>query len=153
MTTRKLTPEKWLIMKLTANDWLKKYYPISASKLKNETVLEATQHSLQKWLGLYPTILKRYGLKISETGCDTILYKDSNAGVIRIDEATCALCSKFDICNNCPIYQETDGKSCATNCSDNIYDPYSEFIINHNPKPMISLLRKIIRKEKRKQKK
>ena len=124
---------------LTYKDWKKKYYPIPASAAKYST-LDAAEHSLLKWTGLYPSVLEKYKLyKLS----GKIRNLDDKL-IIELNDTTCALCKRFKHCDTCPIKEEI-----GSACSLSFNDPYSYFIKFSDPRPMIKLLRKIIRKESR----
>ena len=126
--------------KLTSDDWLKRYYPIPADQVAKE---DAIAHSLRKWEGLKPSVLKRYGL---EVGGKNVYRKGGCEHVLVVSDGTCALCVHYpsrarwyESCNSktCPLAKML-GWGCDANKA-----PFVAFGSSGNPWPMINALRKL----------
>lgn len=90
----------------TAQDWLNKYYPVSADDSAGSW-LEAAEHSLRKWRGLTDEVLEEYGLNRSKTLVGTKAVRDHGVAVLLLDGDTCALCVKHDR-DNCGYDDDSD---------------------------------------------
>ena len=140
---------------MSLKTWMAKYYPTDAKKVK--TTREALKHSLRKWRGLYPGILKEHGLEkntdIYSNICDE--FND-----LAIDVSTCALCHKFlgydpeneappehQRCTKCPLKIISGYR-----CDDHDYRMYQKWSEGGDPKPMVKLLEKALRKLSKKRK-
>ena len=129
----------------TYKDWLEKYYPVPADQVDKEDALE---HSIRKWSGLSPEILKEYQLYKSEYEIDSLFSKHSDLSdfYFEIDAGTCALCEVFytedNYCKECPLSIVRDDWPCDKKRYDEEIAPYIEFIDTGNPEPMFLWLLK-----------
>ena len=139
--------------------WKREFYTSPAHYTATSTY-RALQHSLKKWQGLTKTNLTRHNL---------IKYKDHDLVEIggyehehfAITADSCALCHQYMLsrkmkssCSQCPIYLET-GMDCDGFIGDHDdHDhlvtsettPYKTWIYTGNPRKMITLLRKLVKK-------
>jgi len=124
-------------MESNGESWLKKYYPVEADTLINDSDIECVQHSLNKWRGLTKNILRKYGLVAN--GC----VIEDDRFVFYVDSSSCALCQKYiekrNTCIGCPLFKQL-GKPCEAS-SDS---PYTVFRREANPLPMIDALEKTL---------
>jgi len=134
-------------MKLTlAQRWLKRFYPVPAALVRKRDALAAT---ILKWSGLWPKVLKRYGI--------TRNRGDLFAGgkeILALGNSTCHLCAYFETqdilgqwecMNTCPIVQEA-GKSCY-DCGSG----YHYFLKTGDPGPLLRTLRRALKRQKGKE--
>lgn len=122
---------------MSIESWIEEYYPILAV----DTIkAQALDHSIRKWTGATNANLFKHGLK---------------AAPISFTATTCALCVHHNKdkdwinhpCESCPIVEATGGP-CDYNEETSIagfepldeYSPYSEWVRNKNPRPMLALL-------------
>lgn len=112
--------------------WLKEFYPVDASNVPKS---EAVAHSLQKWRGLRPEALVKYGL---------------DCAPIPIDGDSCALCEHYldpegyaeNFCKTCPLKLAL-GRFCdAGNRA-----PWQAWAYLENPEPMIEALEETLARE------
>ena len=123
-----------------AEDWLDKYYPVSADDVASDDVIAMIDHGILKWSGLAPEVLIQYGLEIIILNHVQILcVANRYPPIIEIDASTCALCinlnSRSQDCNYCPIFIET-GECC--DLSDG--NPWNDFVNHELTTPMLELL-------------
>lgn len=130
---------------MSLETWKKEFYPIPADKVKSHK--KAVEHSILKWTGLFPKNLKKHNIyKTKNTGIyepPSITTDEDNYNFV-IDCSTCALCclveNDRDVnCDNCKIVKVT-GKRC-----DN---PWIRWRDKTDPKPMLKVLRKVLRSYK-----
>lgn len=119
-------------------DWEKKFYKVPANSDSIKTEMDAVEHSLLKWEGLQPEILEASGvLKV-----DAMLRDETD--LFPIDSSTCALCHYHD--DNCKmcVLTKVRGVSCydTVDSQEELNSPYSAFLNEGNPFPMIDLLKK-----------
>ena len=107
-----------------AREWLDKYYPTPANEVD---VKDAAAHSLHKWRGCMPDVLKEYGLKIQAHAVlnDKAVIIDNayNTRVLSLGESTCALCHvhiQRTNCKKCPLYIVTGNVTCGSD--ESIYN-------------------------------
>lgn len=130
-------------------EWARKYYPVPAHEVSKE---DALSHSLNKWRGLRPTVLKRYGLKLRERSLYSV-DEPRELPVLTMGTDTCALCEhyyRYATCADCPLY-ELLGHRCDARMtfkdSDPANGPYIQFVINGDVEPMIKVLEKATKRE------
>ena len=140
---------------MSLSSWIKKFYPIKASQLKNASDLKCVKHALRKWKGAKSKNLKQHGVSYKGFIIDDTEWSFS------FDSDSCSLCQKYHqfgprnkYCYNkklqkfCPI-SEVLGRTCdadSPQVGDSIF-----YQSQHNPKKMIKLLTKVrnkLRKEK-----
>ncbi len=115
------------------SDWLEKYY----SDWEGGTMIQAVEHSLKKWIGLMPKILKHFGLAKNYRHIFQMGGKRASFGILSY---TCSLCIKYhdetkrDDCEDCPFVLKL-GHNC------HVY--YREWKNTGNPEPMIKALKEI----------
>ncbi len=131
-----MTPRK------TPADWLKKYYPTPAQDVSEADALD---HSIRKWEGLGRGILREHGMR--GDGGDLFGSADFHF-IMSVDSASCALCVHHlsapkwsDRCETCPIKQFRGVRCDQSLTASNPRTPYSTFLGNGNPKPMLKLLK------------
>lgn len=127
---------------MSLKTWKKEFYPTPASRCSKRNALS---HSLLKWLGLDPEVLKRHGLK-KYSAAPVIVECDNIATKFFIDDRTCALClhflNTFIKCKNCPI-RLMRGQPCDIGFKA----PYVMWLLTGDPNPMIRLLRRAIKRQ------
>lgn len=122
---------------MSAESWIAEFYPKPANKTAEG---EAVQHSLQKWVGLRTESLYKHGLKEPP---------------IFIDGSSCALCHHYldddadfsdesnsrikPTCQTCPLAQSM-GRACDQEVEEASASPWSKWIDDINPEPMIKAL-------------
>lgn len=118
--------------------WKKEFY----SKFKKSmTDKECAEHTLKKYTGiLKPNLIKHEVIKkLGEAYIEDKKYKN-----FHFNMDTCSFCVKYVFkerrCSNCPLYIEEE-KTCFNEKS-----AYAKFYIKSNPKKMISLLNKVLKK-------
>jgi hypothetical protein len=123
--------------------WLREYYPTEAQDVAPKDALE---HSIQKWRGLLPSALKRYGLCLDYTnGCIDLGGTFESRHVLWIDDATCALCVHY--CRQRPGDPSIDCAACPLaqylgySCDEHSNAPYEIFRRTGNVRPMLAALR------------
>lgn len=125
---------------MSLESWKKKYYPVEASKVSG--ALEATLHSLRKWMGLQRGDLAEHGIELDDLSRPV----DENGQMFNVDATTCALCELFydgtakEPCKKCPLAMARDGVSCDCRRAGEEMSPYMAWISNGNPQPMIEAL-------------
>lgn len=130
---------------MSLETWIKEFVqPRNVREVKTD--LQRLERDLGKWEGLRPSALKRHGMAV-EGG--SIVEIDGHAKyAISID--TCSLChahfpknNPTGDCYGCPLYK-VRGARCDHMAEDSPNPgivPYAEFVVDHNPEPMIQLLR------------
>lgn len=115
--------------------------------------ISATRHSLLKWEGAHPQVLKQFGVRVVNGRITNI--DPSSGASFSFNANTCALChytfnqvhadrtdmpfsppNLQDCKRACPLY-ETVGDG----CSDKAGNPWGEFLWTDDPEPMIQALR------------
>ena len=116
--------------------WKKKYYPVEASKVSKR---DALAHSIRKWRGLYPSVLKRYGLERTDN-----YISEMHGHMMFIDEESCALCRHFidDTCMACPLAIARGGMPCDHMNARESRSPYGKWIDTGDSRMMLRWLRK-----------
>ena len=123
-----------------AEDWLDKYYPVSAYDVASDDVIAMIDHGILKWSGLAPDVLIDYGLEIIFRDDGQMLCVANRCVyIIEIDATTCALCINLNSCSRgceyCPIFIET-GEDCDLNDGN----PWGDFVNHELTTPMLELL-------------
>lgn len=125
---------------MTLRTWKKEFYPVDAAHPMTER--QAIQHSLKKWEGLLKINLKKH--KMEDIGS---FVSDSKGYYFEVDSSTCSLCEKYfhkvGTCEGCPLYKSLGSRKCHSWLTLN--SPYSEWLNNGDPKPMIRALRKTLK--------
>jgi len=127
--------------------WKAKYYPIEADLVPKE---EALAHALQKWKGLYPSILKRYRVRLEGRTLVCLVGPDTTR--LDIDVDSCALCHHYahsNSCPKCPLYLARQGVRCDKLMGDELGSdsPYGHWLSTGDPRPMIHWLEKNIQSQ------
>ena len=119
--------------------WKKEFYPTTAHSTKGAPVVDAINHSLQKWTGLRAENLAKHGLERVAGH----VRKLDGATTYQVAQAPqCALCVKFarqDSCTTCPLATNKDPAP-----SYGCIDQWTEFAYAGNPEPMIAALTRAI---------
>ena len=132
-----------------ADKWLARYYPETAEDCYarvGQDILALLQHSLKKWRGLRPKALEGYWLKVRKA-----VVLCSTGSVLDINSDSCALCWAFrdEHCWDCPLLELRDGVRCSASEHTNDTSPYMILLEDNDPEPMIKLLERAVRREKR----
>ena len=127
--------------------WENEFYPKPPSDRMSKKA--AIKHSIQKWTGLLPKNLKKHGLYLD--GCTLPRVEDCMDESLLINGDSCALCvrfigRKYDDkllgCAACPLAQSL-GNPCDKTGRNR---PYTRFLSNHDPKPMLRALKVTLKK-------
>jgi len=113
-----------------AQQWLAKYYPVQADQCPEK---DAIAHSLKKWRGLRPKVLKKYGLHVSRGN----LWDEDDDLLLMVDGRTCALCHWHT-----PVDPSEECRKCPINGACSSIGPWGDWIANDDPEPMIQALEK-----------
>ncbi len=118
--------------------WLRDYYSVPADHTKKH---EALDHSIRKWEGLDPDVLKKHGMEARGHG----VYADA-LKVLGINGDSCALCYHHEDCEGCPLMKARGGVPCDEfngDCDAPRDDsPFHTFTNYGDPEPMIMWLKK-----------
>lgn len=122
---------------MSLNSWKKEFYQGRIREAAKDP-LAAVEHSLQKWKGLKAKHLAKHGLE----HCHGDIRNIDTGKEFSIDDTSCALCQYTkpapgygSICTDCPVVAAI-GRKCDGDSS-----PYSEWLKNKDPQPMIELLK------------
>ncbi len=110
--------------------WKKEFY--GSLKEASKSDVKALKHGIKKWIGLLPENVKKHGVFID--AFDNLIEKHSMIDSFSIDSSSCALCMRYDDCEECPIFP----------CESNHRAPYRIWQRSHNPRPMIRVLKKAL---------
>jgi hypothetical protein len=146
---------------LTAEDWLRTYYPVTAHALAADgdaSDVDLVEHALRKWRGMRPEVLKAHGLTTGVTFDLYDLHKaEPDQLVLNIDSSSCGLCHKYFTlaadppCHQC-ILTRVRGKSCAHHAESDKeykeYSPWGYWTRRADPEPMIQLLEQALERAK-----
>lgn len=124
------------------------YLPVDA-KVAASCDLKAAEHSLQKWSGLLPAALEKHEVKVRIGSYGEMPYiydpNDGEARPLYIDSRNCALCQANTVsCARCPIVVHSHGIPCYGYPQS----PWSAWMNNINPHPMVELLQTTVNKLK-----
>lgn len=126
---------------MSLKTWKKEFYSTPAARVSKRNAVE---HSIKKWTGLLKSNLKKHGVYVEGLYPPRVTGDDGNTGLL-VDSGSCALCVHYfkhnqagTLCGDCPLYKAL-GNTCCDNGSD---QPYTFFINNLNPKPMLVQLRR-----------
>lgn len=124
--------------------WKAEFYPVGA-KVAAVSEEDAVLHSLRKWTGLRKVAMDKHGVS----------YNDIYASV-GIGEMSCALCLLNDACDTCELARFLGASASADDDHvETAYDgepylpcdvprqPFSAFLADHDPEPMIKALEKV----------
>lgn len=135
---------------MTLKSWKAEFYPITAGQAAKKSLVEAVEHSIQKWNGLRKANLKKHNLEVGYL--DRI--EDEDGDTLGIDVDSCALCKKFVVpngkCDGCPLF-ESRGKVTCDNYTKKEFEeedgnhPFGEWCDWNNPVPMIRALKKALK--------
>ena len=126
---------------MSKETWLEEYYPVpSDSAEARSSDRAAIEHSLHKWRGLRPDVLKAHGVMAIGRGLREDMDEEP---FIYIAGSSCALCMRHDeICETCPLFNHEDETAC-----DGEGREYHEWTYKHDPEPMIVALEAALEKE------
>ena len=135
---------------MSIETWKAEFYPVPADKCKKK---DALAHSLKKWLGLREKALKKHDLTRVSYSISEAHFRNAR---LEIDSDSCALCKyyclgMFSPCRRCPL-RKLRGKRCdagRADCGERIHSPWHSWQYESNPEPMIRLIRKAIKAEKK----
>ena len=71
---------------MSLSSWIKKFYPVKASQLKNASDLKCVKHALRKWKGAKSKNLKQHGVSYKE-----FIIEDTSWS-FSFDSDSCSLC-------------------------------------------------------------
>lgn len=120
-------------MTMSIKSWKKEFYPIKANECPKS---EAEEHSLQKWKGLEKKNLKKHKVWLD----GSYLFDDEET--FMFTEKNCALCFHHynNHCTTCPLAVSLGNIPCYC---ENM--PYGILCYDVNPKPMIKVLKKLVK--------
>jgi hypothetical protein len=126
---------------MSLETWKQEFYPVEAETATGSE-LEATLHSLRKWLGLRKSNLTKHGLIAMHNSGYIIESSDNHE--FGIDRISCALCKRHIGpdglgCTPCVLFQI--GSACGTKES-----PYQVWGATGDVRPMIAALRRAVKK-------
>lgn len=123
---------------MSLKTWKEIYYPKPPSK--RMTKKAAIEHSLQKWIGLRKSNLKKHGIEIYGKS----IFDSENE--LKICDKSCSLCVKYlnlesknHRCYTCPLF-----KSLGESCDNSENGPYQTWYENGNPSKMIKALKALL---------
>ncbi len=133
--------------------WKALYYPVEADEVKGR--IETTQHSLRKWEGLRPDVLKEHGLELCRGQLNEWISETAVSTRLWISGDSCALCKQFDgagegDCEQCPLAMVREGVTCVRSMRQEESSPYAHFMDNKDPEPMIQWLQAALKAEEEK---
>ena len=128
--------------------WKREFMPVSAAKAAKGTWLEALLHARLKWSGFKPENRIKHNVAPSD-----LFWEVDGAD-------DCSLCIKSagddghgPQCEVCPLTKANPHGRACWGGPDGVVagatSPYGRWRIAHNPQPMIDLIDKAIRQEKR----
>lgn len=128
-------------MSKTYEDWLKEYYPETASEAatksreNNDSGLYAAKHSLKKWEGACKKALDEHDMYVDTT---KLCSNARNSAIIDFWSGNCSLCqyTVLDDCFYCPG-TTANGRNC--------HDAYESMLETDSPKKMLTWLRKTVK--------
>jgi len=133
---------------MSLQSWKKEFYPVSASRVADK---DALAHSLRKWQGLTRAALRKHKL----VRCGDSIGEEEPDEYFPIDSSTCALCKAFHeelpggaSCGSCPLVGLSEQEENASGCSKE----YLAWSDDYKPAPMLTLLRKAMRAQAKKDK-
>jgi hypothetical protein len=122
---------------MSIKTWKKEFY---TKPLKKWSDKECAEHTLKKYTGTMKSNLKRHGVVKSGLTC---LSDDITINFFEFGADSCSFCKKYYQydCEGCPL--EELGKGCLFS---ETLSPYEYFCSDNNPKPMINLMKRIIKR-------
>ena len=127
---------------MSLSEWEKIYYPVPADQIKTQA--EALDHSILKWSGLRPKVLRAHGI----VRYGNALYDEEEGSRFEVAGQTCALCDldsrevATNDCTTCALYKSRGNVACAIPCVYEETSPYEDFGRDGNPEPMLFELHK-----------
>lgn len=140
---------------MTLASWKSAYYPVPAGAVE---VKDSTAHSLRKWEGLRPAVLKEHGLRV-DAGClrETGTTRYLGAGFLELGSRSCALCHHFfnhgpevedgRECSKCPLARSRGGVPCEGRTLGERVAPWVAFWRDQDPEPMIAALQNLVKEQ------
>jgi len=133
---------------MTAELWLKKYYPIDAKKAADRGLVAAVEHGQLKYSGCTKEALKEHGLVYAYDLCPVLrTIGDPYVTVMTFGRLTCALCilcsaiHRVDLdvkaCPGCPLFEI--GAGCLKQGS-----PYKRFLSRGDPTKILKAFEKAL---------
>ena len=161
-------------------EWLAKFYPTDAKEFipsegeyvyffseygENDKIplaqkaqeISALKHSIRKWEGLRPEVLREYKVKYTRSGgVSSVHSEDAQLVALKwpetlplvIDSTSCALCALKSVnCEDCSIgsYLASTGEMQIPVDELDCLGQFGEMLRNKNPEPMISLLNETLK--------
>ena len=131
-------------MSKTYEDWLKEYYPETASKAatksreNNDSGLYATKHSIKKWEGARKKVLDKHDMYADGTELCSNARNARNFAIIDFWSRNCSLC-QYTVLGDCFYCPGTtaNGRNC--------HDAYESMIATDSPRKMLIWLRKTVK--------
>jgi hypothetical protein len=112
--------------------WKAEFYAIEAKDCPAE---QAIEHSLTKWRGLRPDVLRLHGLR--KRGC---VLSDAD-GRLALHSEQCALCAVNPSCETCALSQVRNGVDCSTTLAQGEDEsPWEAWTEYGDAEPMIALI-------------
>lgn len=147
---------------MSLSTWKKEFYPETAEKFSRKrrmvsVAIEAIEHSIRKWEGLRKRNLKKHQVERGHSFPNSVLVdaRPFSSG-LPVNASTCSLCqySKpypggVTDCEFCPLAHSRQGVSCSFPLlSIESVSPWSAWVVNSDPLPMIKALKKALRYQK-----
>lgn len=138
---------------MSIKTWKAEFYSTPIEEAASGTAAVAIQHSLTKWKGLTKENLKKHRVKVVDSCIVGQRYFDhySAPDSVVLNDETCSLCEKYyrlddpnGSCSRCPLY-----KVVGAGCGEIYDDPYSVFVDDGDPAPMIKALSKALKAAKK----
>jgi hypothetical protein len=131
---------------MSIKTWRDEFYPVAARDVPKDPV-EATKHSLQKWIGLRPDNLARHDVVLRGHEVREPQFNAPHELNVYISASSCALCVHYygdevsdRHCSECPLHQVRGGYPCDKRSGREPLDPWSWYSPRQDPEPMISWL-------------
>ena len=139
---------------MSLKTWKEEFYPIEADKCKKK---DAIKHSLQKWIGLRQSNLRKHKIfyDFTESTMCNLSNEIDHEYFYPVNHQSCSLCQIYlnnrsytnsDDCVKCPLAITRNGLPCTFGFN-NHKSPYNKFRTKGDPEPMISLIRKAIKQK------
>lgn len=133
---------------MSLRTWEKEFYSKTADQAAGQysSDVKLVEHSLKKWEGLKSSNLKRHKCRV-----DTFLGvvdSDREARLV-VGSESCALCVAYlnvaTNCEDCPLAKVRKGVRCDKAMESESRSPWTVFVDDRNPKPMLRWLKKALK--------
>jgi hypothetical protein len=137
---------------MSLKTWKEEFYPEAPTK--RMTAISAIENSIRKWEGLTRANMDKHGLVKLFDESIIVEEEPKSRAKFLVTASTCALCKKYynrkaylneeedSACFMCPLYIIK-----GEQCDDKQSSPYIIWMDTGNPRPMISLLKRALKRE------